>query len=547
VRRTAAIVIVLLALVAGDGVRAGGGDSTTLSRARALAYFARKHDRLWDYVEQEIRGARGRASDPEITSALDEVELRLHLDHAQALLDAGGRDAETSALAALMKALELDVPRERTAKARAEVTEIRFARANRLAGTEDGLQAALDEVDAVINLPGISDDEKARARAFGFDLAARPAYRKLEAGDYTEGYLGLERAVALRTGDRSEPVEAARRKMREIESITGRLTVALRDVSAKLRGVRPEVVGEILPVPRTILVVPAGPGVAADAAPVLSLTLKGNEPAVTLVRNDRTKSFALVARFPDVRPDLRVPFSLERDRVAIELPDRVPARMAYVPDDVEGGPFLIGLYEVSAGEWAAIRGARAPAPAQARLPATGVTVEELEAFLEAAHVRLPTRAEWTRAALGADGRSLPWGEGSVAERANIYVKDPMPQGLEPVESRPEGASPYGLRHVLGNAWELVEWTPRPGERIVGAFAMGGSYRTDYSWELPYERPGGESAKWPVRLLRDARPLDPALRELSEEQRRPWAAVLTDRLRAVNQRSIGFRVVVRLEE
>jgi serine/threonine protein kinase len=151
-----------------------------------------------------------------------------------------------------------------------------------------------------------------------------------------------------------------------------------------------------------------------------------------------------------------------------EFTNEMPQREVYISD------FYMGLTEVTndlyqdcvrSGRCVVPNDSNAPdsrykvneyynLPQYGNYPVVRIRWEDAHNYCQWIGGRLPTEAEWEKAARGSDGRIFPWGNSFDSRNAN--TQDGGGDILRPVASYPDGRSPYCLYDMAGSAWEYVQ-------------------------------------------------------------------------------------------
>jgi iron(II)-dependent oxidoreductase len=124
-----------------------------------------------------------------------------------------------------------------------------------------------------------------------------------------------------------------------------------------------------------------------------------------------------------------------------------PAHHVFLPE------FFIDAYEVTNHQYKKFDPAHEYFEGMDMYPVVNVVWEEAQAYAEWIGKRLPTEAEWEKAARGFDGRYYPWGKEFDSLRCN--TEESGNRHLTQVDQYPSGKSPFGVYDLFGN---VLEWT-----------------------------------------------------------------------------------------
>ncbi len=222
---------------------------------------------------------------------------------------------------------------------------------------------------------------------------------------------------------------------------------------------------------------------------------------------------------PEGGPDGMVPVRADGFLMGSEdgPDDERPAGKIFVPE------FHIGVYPVTNTEYAEFVNATRRRPPQhwkdgtipERLhdhPVVNVSWHDAAAYCKwrsdqsGQAYRLPTEAEWEKAARGTDGRTWPWGNEFDPARCNTL--EGGGRGTTSVTQFPTGRSPYGCYDMAGNVWEWTSTLYKPypykpddgredpnaeGPRVL----RGGSWRRPAAFARSASRVGGPPVDWLV--------------------------------------------------
>jgi formylglycine-generating enzyme len=206
-----------------------------------------------------------------------------------------------------------------------------------------------------------------------------------------------------------------------------------------------------------MVLVPAGAFWMGSQAEDIQIRINECKKSVRPENRDKCEEW-----FKDEGPQRQVfldAFYIDRYEVTNALFERFVTRNSHrTTAEAEGWGWV---FRPGDGKWDKVKGATWRAPdgpgttAPAAHPVVQVSWSDAEAYCKWAGKRLPSEAEWEKAARGVDGRRYPWGEEWTSSRSN---GDLAVKATRPVGSYAVGVSPYDIHDMAGNVFEWVgDW------------------------------------------------------------------------------------------
>jgi formylglycine-generating enzyme required for sulfatase activity len=159
------------------------------------------------------------------------------------------------------------------------------------------------------------------------------------------------------------------------------------------------------------------------------------------------------------------PYWIDKTPVTNAMFTKFVAETGYVTEAEKAGFAWGPTKSIKGAQWRHPRGPNSNISAQDNHPVVSVSWNDAVAYANRAGRRLPTEAEWEKAAGGTDGRKWPWGNNPPTDKLCNF--NGRAGGLTPVGNYPDGASPYGALDMVGNDLEpyLGSW-----EKIYGVLS-----------------------------------------------------------------------------